>query len=158
MPLIAFDALELATGWRQGSRPGIGRDLRATVAGESRIPEGGPGLPEIALPRAGAVLRLDPPDGLRAWRPMPRPWKHIGRTRPELPRGNAGWPLPQDRLALRGLRSGQRFRCRIAAAPSGAGTPQVRHGRTGQQKAAAIEAWRRAGETHGGAARGRELS
>lgn len=76
---------------------------------------------------------------------MLRPWKHRGRTRPELPEGNVDWPVQQYRFALRSLRNGARFHGKIAALLRDAGDTQVWRCRTGRQVTAAIEDWRRAG-------------
>ncbi len=148
IPLVSFDSIKLLEGWRQRPRPEIDAKLSRVVAGEAWILEGGPSLLRQALPRAQAVLWLDPPEVARAWRLMIRPWRTLGRTRPELPEGNPDWPLQQYRFAIRSLRNGARFRRTVADALDGAnvleGDMVLWQCRTARQVDAAIHAWGRA--------------
>ncbi len=120
VPLVSFDAIKLQGDWQQRPRAEIDRDLAQVVARDAWILEGGPSLLTMALPRAEAVLWLDPPESTRALRLLRRPWRHLGQTRPELPDGNRDWPLQQYRFALRSLRKGAAFRRSISEALEGA--------------------------------------
>lgn len=141
VPLICFDAIKLLDGWRQRPRPEIEAELARVVAGEAWILEGGPSLLAQALPRAQAVLWLDPPELTRARRLLLRPWRNIGRTRPELPEGNRDWPLEQYRFAVRSLRNGAGFRRSIGAALQDPGDRTLWRCRTPGQIDAALKAW-----------------
>ncbi|MBB95364.1 MAG: DNA topology modulation protein FlaR [Rhodobacteraceae bacterium] len=143
VPLVSFDAIKLLEGWQQRPRVEIEQDLEAAVAGPAWIIEGGPSLLPVALPRAEAVLWLDPPGAVRAGRLLLRPWRNLGRTRPELPKGNRDWPIHQYRFALRSLRKGAVFRQSIAAAVAGAGHVAVWRCRTAADTRAALDAWAR---------------
>lgn len=116
IPLVSFDAMKLGTGWAQRPRAEIDGDLRKLIGKEAWILEGGPSLLPIALARAELVIWLDPPEALRLWRLARRPWKNLGRTRPELPEGNVDWPLAQYRFALRSFRNRRIFRQAISDA------------------------------------------
>jgi hypothetical protein len=115
--------------------------LADVVGGDEWILEGGPSLLRLALPRADAVIWLDPPLFVRTWRLLRRPWVHLGRTRPELPPGNIDWPLQQTRFAWRSLRQTGRFRRGIAAALDGATVPVWRC-RSAADIDRAVAAWR----------------
>lgn len=114
VPLVSFDALKLETGWRQRSRTEIEASLADEIAKDAWILEGGPSLLFQAVEKADALIWLDPPEVLRAWRLVTRPWKYIGKTRPELPDGNVDWPLEQYRFALRSLRKRSQIRSYIS--------------------------------------------
>lgn len=114
VPIVSFDAIKLTQGWQQRPRPEIDTELAKTIATEAWILEGGPSLLDLALPRAEAVLWLDPPEMVRAWRLLARPWRHFGKTRPELPPGNVDWPTQQYRFALNSLKNRSAFRNRLS--------------------------------------------
>ncbi|MGB0659994.1 MAG: hypothetical protein ACPGNV_07415 [Mangrovicoccus sp.] len=67
------------------------------------------------MPRADAVIWLDPPNYLRAWRLALRPWRNFGMSRPELPLGNRDWPFEQYRFGFKSLKRGAELRAQIAA-------------------------------------------
>lgn len=113
-PVISFDAIKLATGWHQHPRDRIEAELGAALDQPAWILEGGPSLLPVAVAQADALIWLDPPEALRAWRLVLRPWKNFGQTRPELPPGNVDWPLQQYGFALRSLKRGSKLRHRIA--------------------------------------------
>lgn len=114
IPIISFDTIKLKTGWQQKSKSEIQASLAEELDRSAWILEGGPSLLTQALPHADALIWLDPPDWLRALRLAQRPWKFIGRTRPELPDGNVDWPLQQYGFALKSLRRSRKFRQAIA--------------------------------------------
>ncbi|KZL13245.1 hypothetical protein [Pseudovibrio sp. Ad26] len=114
IPLVSFDAIKLTSNWQQRSRSEIDTDLSQLVATDAWILEGGPSLLPLALPRADAVVWLDPTERIRAWRLITRPWRNIGKTRRELPAGNSDWPLQQYRFAVRSLKNGSRLRRSIS--------------------------------------------
>lgn len=114
IPVVSFDAIKLRTGWRQRPRPEIDAALARAIGGEAWILEGGPSMLPRALERADALVWLDPPSHVRAWRLAMRPWRHRGRTRPELPPGNIDRPWEQYRFALRSLRNGAVARRHVA--------------------------------------------
>jgi adenylate kinase family enzyme len=145
VPVVSFDAIKLTSGWRQKPRPAINEELARAVALDAWILEGGPSLLPLALPRADAVLWLDPPDLVRAWRLAIRPWRNLGRTRSELPSGNVDWPIQQYAFAHASLRNGSRVRHLIAEHLSGMGGRPVWRCRSGRQVEAAVEVWRIAG-------------
>jgi len=124
-PVVSFDAMKLTTGWAQRPREEIDADLEEVVAGETWVLDGGPSLLAKALPRAEAVIWLDPPVWLRAWRLLRRPWRHRGRTRPELPEGNPDRVWAQYRFGWASLWADRRFREGIRAALAGHGNVQV---------------------------------
>jgi len=68
------------------------------------------------MDKADALAWLDPPEFVWAWRLVVRPWKSIGRSRLEIPKGNADWPLQQYKFAWRSLMNGSKFRTRISEA------------------------------------------
>ena len=118
-PVIAFDAIKLTRGWVQRPRAAIEAELAKAVADETWVIEGGPSLLPIALRRAEAVIWLDPPLALRAWRLLRRPWRHRGTTRPELPDGNVDRIGQQYRFAWHSLRADATFRADIKKALEG---------------------------------------
>ncbi len=113
VPLISFDAMKLRTGWAQRPRAEIDTALAAAITGDAWVLEGGPSLLRQAVERADALVWLDPPGYVRAWRLARRPWQHFGKTRPGLPAGNVDWPLQQYRFALRSLRKSAQFRAHV---------------------------------------------
>ena len=102
-PIVAFDALKLTTQWQTRPRLKIDAALAAHVAKPAWIIEGGPTLLQIACPRADCVIWLDPPLHIRTWRLFARPWRHLGKTRPELPDGNPDTLWRQGRFAIQSL-------------------------------------------------------
>lgn len=137
-PLISYDALRLTRGWQRRPQVETFAALSQAIAAPRWILEGGPSLLPHALPRATAVVWLDPSWGLRAWRLAVRPICHIGRTRPELPPGNADWPLRQYRFAWRSLRNHAAFERTITTALATRPTCPVWRCRTAQDIAAAL--------------------
>ena len=120
VPVISFDAIKLRTNWQQRPRSEIASALQREIGKDAWILEGGPSLLPQAIERADALVWLDPPELVRAWRLLSRPWKNLGKTRPELPAGNVDWPLQQYKFAIRSLKNGARFRAHISQAFRGA--------------------------------------
>ena len=114
VPIVSFDALKLQTNWQQRPRPDIDAALAEQTKKEAWILEGGPSLLFHALDKADALIWLDPPEYVRAWRLVKRPWKFIGRNRPEIPIGNVDWPLQQYKFALRSLKNKSKFQAYIS--------------------------------------------
>lgn len=114
VPVISVDALKLQTGWQQRPRAEVSAAIADEVAGDSWILEGGPALLADVMGRADAFVWLDPPEYLRALRLAVRPWKFLGKTRPELPAGNVDWPLQQYRFAFRSLANRRNFDARLS--------------------------------------------
>jgi len=112
-PVVSYDALKLTTDWEQRPAEDTEAALAAALSQPAWILEGGPGLLPKAIARADALIWLDPPEYVRAWQLARRPWKHLGRTRPELPTGNTDWPSQQYLFAIRSLRKGARLRSAI---------------------------------------------
>jgi adenylate kinase family enzyme len=112
-PVISFDAIKLRTNWQQRSRPEIDATLSKELEKDTWILEGGPSLLFQAVGEADALVWLDPPEHIRAWQLAKRPWKFLGKTRPELPSGNVDWPWQQYKFALRSLRNRAKFRTHI---------------------------------------------
>ena len=144
VPVVSFDAIKLTRNWAQRPRPDIDAALAGILESDTWILEGGPSLLSQALSRAEAIIWLDPPRALRAWRLALRPWKHIGKTRPELPQGNADWPLQQYRFAIRSLRNDLRFSRTISDCLGQADTVRVWHCRHQKTIDDAVETWRHA--------------
>lgn len=144
IPLISFDAIKLTSGWQLRSRPEIDEKLSEIVATDAWILEGCPSLLFHALPRAEAVLWLDPSELLRAWRLITRPWRNLGKTRPELPPGNVDWPVQQYRFAIRSIQNRSKFRNHISATLSATENEFVWHCQNQKQIDAAVELWRNA--------------
>lgn len=99
VPVIAFDAIKLRSGWQQRPRSETERILGEVIRKPAWILEGGPSLLRLAADRADALVWLDPPEYIRAWQLAVRPWKFLGRTRPEIglamstgPGGNINLP------------------------------------------------------------------
>lgn len=118
-PLISYDALRLTSNWQKKPQSEASAALSNAVLQDSWILEGGPSLLQIALPRADAVIWLDPPRLTRAARLFLRPLKSRGHTRPELPPGNPDRIGQQWRFGLRSLAKDRAFRATITQALSG---------------------------------------
>ena len=114
--VISFDAIKLQRNWQMRSQAEIDAALRTELEKEAWIIEGGPSLMSRAVEKADALVWLDPPEYVRAWQLASRPWRHIGKTRPELPPGNVDWPMRQYSFALRSLMKGVKFRAYISEA------------------------------------------
>lgn len=119
LPIISYDALRLTTNWVKRPASDTVAALTAALSAEGWIVEGGPSMLPHVLPRADAVLWLDPPVPLRAWRLLVRPLRSRGRTRPELPDGNPDHVWPQLRFGWQSLRRDAAFRDGIAVALAG---------------------------------------
>lgn len=145
IPLISFDAIKLTSGWKQRPRPEIEAELSDIIATDAWILEGGPSLLHQALPRAQAVIWLDPSELVRAWRLVSRPWRNLGKTRPELPPGNVDWPLQQYRFAFRSIKKRTKFRDYIATTLDAAEDKTVWHCRSQRQIDDVVDHWRGAG-------------
>ncbi|MEM5477810.1 DNA topology modulation protein FlaR [Pacificibacter sp. AS14] len=144
--VVSFDAIKLTRNWSQRPRPEIDAELAQVIAGEAWILEGGPSLLDQALARAEIVLWIDPPEYVRVWRLLTRPWRNFGKTRAELPDGNVDWPLQQYKFALRSFKNRSKFRRKIAssleaARLNAASAAQVWHCRTRADLDAAVKAW-----------------
>ncbi|MEF2070531.1 DNA topology modulation protein FlaR [Consotaella aegiceratis] len=113
LPLVSYDAIRLTKNWAKRPQIEIDTALSKIIETEAWIIEGGPSLLSQALKRADGVIWLDPPEIVRAWRLAIRPWRNLGKTRPELPSGNIDWPLEQYRFALRSLKNRDKFRAFI---------------------------------------------
>ncbi len=113
IPVVSFDALKLKTDWEQRPRAEVDAALAVEIAKPAWILEGGPSLLFQAVGKADALIWLDPPEYVRAWRLASRPWRFLGKTRPELPSGNVDWPLQQYRFALASLMKRAKFRAHI---------------------------------------------
>ena len=114
VPVVSFDSIKLRTNWEQRPRAEIDAALAIEIGKPAWILEGGPSLLFQAVERAHALIWLDPPEHTRALQLATRPWKFLGKTRPELPAGNVDWPLQQYRFALRSLRNRSKFRAYIS--------------------------------------------
>ncbi|KZL20608.1 topology modulation protein [Pseudovibrio axinellae] len=145
IPLFSFDALKLTSDWKQRPKPEIDKKLSQVTASDAWIIEGGPSLLAQALPKADVVIWLNPPELLRTWRLMIRPWRNLGKTRPELPEGNRDWPFQQYRFAIRSLKNGSNFRARISACLEQSNTQQIWHCRNDKDIEAALKKWSAAG-------------
>jgi hypothetical protein len=141
VPVHSFDAIKLQKNWTVRPRDAVRDEVAHVVARDAWILEGGPSLLPLALPRADAVIWLDPSEIVRAWRLAVRPWLHFGRTRPELPEGNTDWPWSQYRFAIRSLLAGRRFRQSIAARLAEHGDVTVLRCTTGEQIESAVALW-----------------
>ncbi|WP_238704940.1 DNA topology modulation protein FlaR [Parasedimentitalea marina] len=109
IPIVSFDSLKLKTDWQQRPRPEIISSLDDKLKGDAWILEGGPSMLPQAIARADSLVWLDPSEVVRAWRLTIRPWRSIGKTRPELPPGNDDWPIQQYRFAIRSLKNKSKF-------------------------------------------------
>ena len=124
IPVISFDAIKLRTDWQQRPRSEIDAALARVLETERWILEGGPSLLSQAIGAADAVVWLDPPEHIRAWQLALRPWKFLGKTRPELPSGNVDWPWQQYKFAIRSLKNRSRFHTYISDVFGSADGPQ----------------------------------
>lgn len=142
IPLVSFDSMKLKRDWHQRPRSEIDTALGEIVKTDAWILEGGPSLLSRALPRAEAVIWLDPPELVRAWRLMSRPWRNFGKTRPELPAGNTDWPLQQYKFAFRSLKNRSNFISYIATTLEAVDGLVVWRCKTQHEVEAAVEMWR----------------
>jgi adenylate kinase family enzyme len=141
VPVLSFDAMKLRTGWEQRPRAETEARLIAAIRAESWILEGGPSLLPLAMEQADALVWLDPPEYLRAWRLVLRPLGSWGKTRPELPPGNIDWPGQQYAFAWRSLRNGRQTRATLSATLD---TPQdlwIWRCRSSKDQRAVIDLW-----------------
>ena len=139
--IISYDALRLKTGWQKIPRPDIERAMSAEIEKDAWILEGGPSLLPLAIARADALIWIDPSEIVRAGRLALRPWKYLGRTRPELPDGNVDWPWQQYKFALRSLRNRAKFRSHISRVFSGAQGIEKWHCRSARDIESVIDWW-----------------
>jgi len=93
VPHMSFDAMKLTTEGRERPRNQIDAMLSETVQADAWILDGGPSLLSLVLPRADAVVWLDPPIALRAWRLSSRALKGPSRTRAGQPLSGAQIPV-----------------------------------------------------------------
>ncbi len=138
---MSFDSIKLTTNWVQKPRAEIDAALAGVLAQPAWILEGGPSLLKQALPVADGLVWLDPPEALRAWRLIKRPWGSMGRTREELPDGNVDWPWQQYRFAFRSLRKGAKFRGKISEAFDAAEGLEKWRCRKEVDRSAVLEVW-----------------
>jgi len=148
IPVISFDALKLNRNWAQRPRADIETDLKQAIAAKAWILEGGPSLLPQALKHADAVTWLDPPERLRAWRLLARPWQNRRKTRPELPEGNDDWPAEQYKFALRSLLAKRKFKRGISESLGNVKGLTLWHCRTQAQIDTAVKAWLEAAAKH----------
>lgn len=141
VPIISFDVIKLQTGWQQRPRSEITSSLHQAIKGNAWILEGGPSLLPHAIAKADGLVWLDPSELVRAWRLAIRPWRFLGRTRPELPSGNIDWPLQQYRFALRSLKNRAKFQSDISATFSKSGHIEKWHCRDSSDVHRVIAAW-----------------
>jgi adenylate kinase family enzyme len=144
VPVISFDAIKLKKYWQQRPRAEIDIALTGELEKEAWILEGGPSLLAQAVEKADALVWLDPPEHVRAWQLATRPWKHLGRTRPELPSGNIDWPWQQYKFALRSLKNRSRFRTYISEVFSRADGLQKWRCRNASDRSAFVTYWGKA--------------
>jgi adenylate kinase family enzyme len=114
VPVICFDAIKLRSGWQQRSHSEISATLEREIEKDAWILEGGPSLLFQAVEKADALVWLDPPEYVRAWQLASRPWRFLGKTRPELPPGNIDWPWQQYKFAFASLKNGSKVRAFIS--------------------------------------------
>ena len=141
VPVVSFDALKLQSNWQQKSRPEIDAALKEEIGKDTWILEGGPSLLFQAIRKVDALLWLDPPEYIRAWRLVTRPWKFLGKTRPEIPAGNVDWPLQQYKFALRSLKNRSKFHTYISETFQNADVEHKWHCRGEKCIVSAIEQW-----------------
>jgi len=141
VPFISFDGIKLVNNWQQRPRAEIDAALLGELEKESWILEGGPSLLAQAVGKADALVWLDPPEFARAWQLATRPWKHFGRTRPELPPGNVDWPWQQYKFALLSLKKRSKFRADISEVFNGADRIQKWRCRTASDRVAVVAKW-----------------
>ncbi|MEP3347721.1 MAG: DNA topology modulation protein FlaR [Litoreibacter sp.] len=143
IPVISFDAIKLRTGWQQHPRPEIDAELSRQLGKEEWILEGGPSLLPKAVERADALVWLDPPEHIRAWQLATRPWKNLGKNRPELPEGNIDWPWQQYGFAFRSLKNRAKFRRYISEVFHNADGLEKRRCSNEKDRLAVINNWSR---------------
>lgn len=141
VPVISFDAIKLENNWQQRPRAEIDAALLGELEKEAWILEGGPSLLAQAVGKADALVWLDPPEHVRAWQLATRPWKHLGKTRPELPPGNVDWPWQQYKFAIRSLKNRSKFRTNISEVFSGADRLQNWRCRNESDRLAVVTKW-----------------
>lgn len=143
IPVIAFDAIKLEKNWHQRPRDEIDAALTRVLEKEAWILEGGPSLLAQAIEKADGLVWLDPPEHIRAWHLALRPWKHIGRTRPELPPGNVDWPWQQYKFAFRSLKNRSTFHTYISDVFKNADRLQKWRCRNERDRRAFVSQWAR---------------
>ena len=141
VPVVSFDAIKLTTGWEQRPRAEIDAALAIEIGKPVWILEGGPSLLFQAVEKADALIWLDPPEYVRVWQLVSRPWKFFGKTRPELPIGNIDWPIQQYRFALRSLKNRSKFRSYISEAFESTGDIQKWRCRSQRDRDAVFTQW-----------------
>jgi len=139
--VVSFDAIKLKTGWEQKPRSEIDAALAIELGKSEWILEGGPSLLFKAVEKADALIWLDPPEFVRAWQLALRPWKFIGKTRPEIPAGNVDWPLQQYKFALRSLKNRSKFQSYISEVFEGASGIQKWRCRNERDRSEVINEW-----------------
>jgi adenylate kinase family enzyme len=139
--IVSFDAIKLKTHWRQRPRTEIDASLATEVRKPEWILEGGPSLLLRAIEEADALVWLDPPELVRAWQLAKRPWKFIGKNRPEIPAGNIDWPLQQYKFALRSLKNRTQFQSYISEVFEAASGIQKWRCRTRRDRVEIINEW-----------------
>lgn len=144
VPVISFDAIKLTRDWQKRPRLEVEEELLRIIEMDAWILEGGPSLLHHAIKRADGVIWLDPPEWVRALRLFARPWRNIGRTRPELPLGNNDWPFEQYKFAIRSLRKRSKFRNYISTCLDNVDGLRVWHIRSSHDMEMAVDEWRNA--------------
>ncbi len=126
--VICKDALALTTRWQQRPRSAVQAEISRAITAERWVLEGGPSiLLDAVLARAEMVVWLDMPAGLRLRRILWRNLRYFGRTRPEHPPGNRGWPgVRQVRFAWRAVAEKDRFAAAVEGALAGTSVPAAR--------------------------------
>jgi len=141
VPVISFDAMKLTSGWKRRPRDEVSATLSRAIKRKAWILEGGPSLIPLAIDTADVVVWLDPPNSMRAWRLLIRPWRNLGQTRSELPTGNPDWPIRQYQFAFQSLRNSRRFSEGIASGLATAPDVPVWRCRSSEQIERAIVEW-----------------
>jgi adenylate kinase family enzyme len=141
VPVISYDALRLTTAWQKRPAAEVKAALKAEISKDAWILEGGPSLLPLALDHADGLVWIDPPEALRALRLLVRPWKSLGQTRPELPKGNVDWPIQQYRFAWRSLRKRAKFKSYLRTAFASVTLEQKWHCRSTSDLDAVIARW-----------------
>lgn len=141
VPVVSLDALKLSTNWKRRPRTEVLAALESALEKDAWILEGGPSLLLAAIDKADALVWLDPPELLRAWRLAKRPWFSFARTRPELPAGNVDWPWQQYVFGLRSLRKGAQFRSYVAGVFSTASELRKWHCRNQDDRQVVLRHW-----------------
>jgi len=91
LPLYRNDALTLTQEWRCRDPAEIAKRREAIAATDKWIFEGGPSIigPSGIGDRAELIVWLDVPRAVRCYRITKRTLQYLGKTRPDLPDGNA---------------------------------------------------------------------